>query len=98
MVATDDAGQLTVAGGHDGGLALGGGQLPPGLYVAKLLPEEGASLWVRGFASPGTVAQARAVSVDASGAVLLAGGFNRPMPEDGPSRPLQDGFLLKLSP
>ncbi|WP_306466142.1 hypothetical protein, partial [Corallococcus exiguus] len=98
MVATDDAGQLTVAGGHDGGLALGGGSLPPGLYVAKLLPEEGTSLWVRGFASPGTVAQARAVSVDASGGVLLAGGFNRSMPEDGPSRPLQDGFLLKLSP
>ncbi len=98
LVATDDAGQVTVAGGHDGGLALGGGALPPGLYVAKLLPEEGAALWVRGFASPNAVAQARAVSVDAFGGVLLAGGFSRPAPEDGPSRRLQDGFVLKLNP
>jgi hypothetical protein len=100
VLATDDAGQLTLAGGHDGGRALGGADLPPGVYVAKLLPDEGTSLWVRGFASTGTVASARTLSVDASGGVLLAGGFQRPEPadDDGPTRRLQDGFLLRLGP
>ncbi|WP_255442421.1 hypothetical protein [Corallococcus sp. Z5C101001] len=98
MVATDEAGQVTVAGAHDGGHALGGGDLPPGLYVAKLLPDEGTSLWVRGFASPGTQANARTVSVDSSGGVLLAGGLDRLASDGGPAPRLQDGFVLRLNP
>ncbi|WP_244224903.1 hypothetical protein [Corallococcus sicarius] len=97
-VATDEAGQVTVAGSHDGGRALGGADLPAGLYVARLMPDEGTSLWVRGFASTGTPSSARTVTVASSGAVLLAGGLSRPMPEEGPSQRLQDGFLLRLSP
>lgn len=97
-VATDEAGQVTVAGSHDGGRALGGADLPAGLFVARLLPDEGTSLWVRGFASTGTPSSARTVTVASSGAVLLAGGLSRPMPEEGPSQRLQDGFLLRLSP
>ncbi|MFP2934889.1 hypothetical protein ACLESO_59265, partial [Pyxidicoccus sp. 3LG] len=63
-LATDDAGQLTLAGSHDGALSLDGSRAtaPAGLYVARLLPDEGTSLWVRSFTSP-VAAQARTVAV-----------------------------------
>lgn len=97
-LATDDAGQLTVAGTHDGGLDLGrGATASSGLYVARLLPEDGASLWVRGFTHPGT-ALARTLAVDASGHAVVAGALARALPKGTPYPRPQDGFLLRLRP
>ncbi|MCY1017295.1 hypothetical protein [Pyxidicoccus sp. MSG2] len=98
-LATDESGQLTLAGTHDGGLELGSGRgrTPAGLYVARLLPEDGASLWVRGFTHPGA-ALARAVSVDPGGHTLVAGALTRALPEETPYPRPQDGFLFRLRP
>ncbi|MCP3136157.1 hypothetical protein [Pyxidicoccus xibeiensis] len=100
-LATDDAGQLTVAGSHDGALALdsaeAGSTAPAGLYVARLLPEDGASLWVRRFPSSGAVL-ARALAVDAAGHTLVAGALARRLPAETPYPRPQDGFLLRLRP
>lgn len=97
-LATDEAGQLTLAGTHDGGLDLGpGATTPPGLYVARLLPEDGTSLWVRGFTRPGAVL-ARTLAVDATGHAVLAGTLARALPAETPYPRPQDGFLLRLRP
>jgi outer membrane protein assembly factor BamB len=97
-LATDDAGQLTLAGTHDGALDLGGGATrAPGLYVARLLPDEGASLWVRGFTHPGP-ALARTLAVDASGHAVVAGALPRALPAETPYPRPRDGFLLRLRP
>lgn len=98
-LATDEAGQLTVAGTHDGGLDMGParGATPAGLYVARLFPEDGASLWVRGFTAP-RAALARTVAVDPSGHTLVAGALARRLPEDTPYPRPQDGFLFRLRP
>ena len=98
-LATDEAGQLTVAGTHDGGLDMGParGATPAGLYVARLLPEDGASLWVRGFNAP-RAALARTVAVDPSGHTLVAGALARRLPEETPYPRPQDGFLFRLRP
>ncbi|WP_240359110.1 hypothetical protein [Pyxidicoccus trucidator] len=97
-LATDEAGQVTLAGTHDGGLDLGAGATaPPGLYVARLLPEDGTSLWVRGFTSPGAVL-ARTLAVDATGHSVVAGALARALPSETPYPRPQDGFLLRLRP
>jgi hypothetical protein len=97
-LATDEAGQLTLAGTHDGGLDLGpGAATPPGLYVARLLPEDGASLGVRGFTHPGTVL-ARTLAVDATGHTVVAGTLTRALPAETPYPRPQDGFLFRLRP
>lgn len=96
-LATDDAGQLTLAGSHDGGLDLGGGGAPAGLYVARLHPEDGASLWVRTFTSP-SAPLARTVGVDIGGHAVVAGALARVHPEGTPYPRPQDGFLLRLRP
>ncbi|MFP2904462.1 hypothetical protein ACLESD_05280 [Pyxidicoccus sp. 3LFB2] len=97
-LATDEAGQITMAGTHDGGLDLGrGASAPPGLYVARLLPEDGASLWVRGFTSPGAVL-ARTLAVDTTGHTVVAGALARALPAETPYPRPQDGFLLRLRP
>jgi hypothetical protein len=94
-LATDEAGQVVVAGAHDGGRDGGGQGWGPGLYVAKLLPEDGTSVWSRGFTGPGPL-QASAVGVTPSGHPLVAGGVGRP---HGPSEQrVRDGFLLRLAP
>lgn len=98
-MATDESGQLTLAGTHDGGLILNNvnSRTPAGLYVARLLPEDGTSLWVRSFTHPGE-ALARAVSVDPGGHTLVAGTLARALPEGTPYPRPQDGFLLRLRP
>ncbi|QSQ28398.1 hypothetical protein JY651_36105 [Pyxidicoccus parkwayensis] len=100
-MATDESGQITLAGTHDGALgdlsAGPGGRTPAGLYVARLLPEDGASLWVRGFTHPGA-AVARSVSVDLAGHALVAGTLSRALPDGTPYPRPQDGFLLRLRP
>ncbi|GEL74313.1 hypothetical protein MVI01_60970 [Myxococcus virescens] len=96
-LATDDAGQLTLAGSHDGGLDLGGGGVPAGLYVARFHPEDGASLWVRSFTSPSPTL-ARTVAVDSSGHTVAAGALARSLPEGTPYPRPRDGFLLRLRP
>ncbi|WP_228560859.1 MULTISPECIES: hypothetical protein [unclassified Myxococcus] len=96
-LATDDAGQLTLAGAHDGGLDLGGGGVPAGLYVARFHPEDGASLWVRSFTSPSPTL-ARTVAVDSSGYAVAAGALARSLPEGTPYPRPRDGFLLRLRP
>lgn len=99
-LATDEAGQLTLAGTHDGGLALGPGRAtaPAGLFVARLLPEDGASVWVRAFTSPSGAPSARALAVDASGHAVVAGALPRRLPEGTPYPRPQDGFLVRLRP
>ncbi|WP_426756776.1 hypothetical protein [Myxococcus sp. Y35] len=97
-LATDDAGQLTLVGSHDGGLDLGArGGAPAGLYVARLHPEDGASLWVRTFSSP-SAPQARSVAVDLGGHAVVAGALARIYPEGTPYPRPRDGFLLRLKP
>ncbi|AKQ69391.1 hypothetical protein A176_006303 [Myxococcus hansupus] len=96
-LATDDAGQLTLAGAHDGGLDLGRSEAPAGLYVARLHPEDGASLWVRAFTSP-SATLARTVGVDMEGHAVVAGALARALPEGTPYPRPQDGFLLRLRP
>ncbi|MFP2958518.1 hypothetical protein ACLEPN_11895 [Myxococcus sp. 1LA] len=96
-LATDDAGQLTVAGAHDGGLDLGGGATPAGLYLARLHPEDGTSLWIRSFTSPGAPL-ARTVAVDVNGHAVAAGTLARALPAGTPYPRPQDGFLLRLRP
>ncbi|WP_255204012.1 hypothetical protein, partial [Myxococcus sp. AM011] len=96
-LATDDAGQLTLTGTHDGGLDLGPKPSPAGLYVARLLPEKGDSLWVRGFSSP-LPPTARSVSVDGSGNTLVAVALRRVQPVGTPYPHPQDGFLFRLKP
>lgn len=99
-LATDDAGQVTLAGTQDGGLDLvpgPGGHAPAGLYVARLLPEDGTSLWVRALPHS-SAALARALAVDATGHTVLAGALARPVPGDTPYPRPQDGFLLRLRP
>ena len=87
-----------MAGTHDGSLELGrGASAPAGLYVARLLPEDGASLWVRGFTHPGA-ALARTLAVDASGHAVVAGALTRALPAETPYPRPQDGFLFRLRP
>jgi hypothetical protein len=99
-LATDEAGQLTLAGPHDGGLDMGGGRAnaPAGLFVTRLLPEDGASVWVRGFTSPSGAPSARALAVDASGHAVVAGALPRQLPEGTPYPRPRDGFLVRLRP
>jgi hypothetical protein len=101
-LATDEAGQLTLAGTHDGGLNLSSGTgratASAGLFVARLLPEDGASVWVRGFTSPSGPPSARALAVDASGHAVVAGALPRQLPAGTPYPRPQDGFLVRLRP
>jgi hypothetical protein len=87
-LAVDEAGQVVAAGAHDGGRDGLGRQ--PGLYVTKLLPEDGASAWARGFTGTGTL-YASAVAVPPGGEPVVAGSVYA-------SEALRDGFLLRLRP
>jgi hypothetical protein len=94
-LATDEAGQVVVAGTHDGGRDLGLRGGGPGLYVTKLLPEDGASAWARGFTGTGAL-HASAVAVTHSGHPVVGGSVGRPHPPS--ERGVRDGFLLRLAP
>lgn len=94
-LATDEAGQVVVAGAHDGGRDLGLRGGPPGLYVTKLLPEDGASAWARGFTGTGAL-HASALAVTHSGHPVVGGSVGRPHPPS--ERGVRDGFLLRLKP
>ncbi|WP_224248648.1 hypothetical protein [Hyalangium gracile] len=93
-LAADGAGQVLVAGAHDGGLDVGKRDWRAGLYVTKLLPEDGSSVWARGFVGTGAL-QASTVAVDASGHALVAGSLAGPRT---PGSNARDGFLLRLKP
>ncbi|MDY7225868.1 hypothetical protein [Hyalangium rubrum] len=94
-LGTDSAGQVLVAGTHDGGLDVGSRASGPGLYVTKLLPEEGTSVWARSFTGA-TLPSASTVAVDASGYPVVAGSLAR---AGGAKRTHgRDGFLLRLKP
>lgn len=94
-LATDEAGQVVVAGAHDGGRDLGLQGGPAGLYVTKLLPEDGVSVWARGFTGSGAL-HASTVAVTPSGSPMVSGSVAR-APEASEA-PLRDGFLLRLRP
>ncbi|MCP3100956.1 hypothetical protein LZ198_18955 [Myxococcus sp. K15C18031901] len=96
-LATDEAGQLTLVGTHDGGLDLARTRAPAGLYVARLLPEAGQSLWVRSFSSP-TPPAPRSVAVDGTGDTVVAGALRRVLPVGTPYPHPEDGFLFRLRP
>ncbi|WP_223782380.1 hypothetical protein [Myxococcus sp. AS-1-15] len=96
-LATDDAGQLTVSGTHDGALELARTAAPAGLYVARLQPEKGDALWVRTLESP-QQPSARTVAVDVTGHTLVAGALRRKLPPGTPYPQPQDGFLFRLKP
>ncbi|NMO22087.1 hypothetical protein HG543_45605 [Pyxidicoccus fallax] len=97
-LATDDAGQLTLAGTHDGGLDLGrGGRAPAGVYVARLLPDDGAPVWVRSFTHP-VAALPRRLAVDNTGHPVMTGALARAHPAETPYPRAQDGFLIRLRP
>jgi outer membrane protein assembly factor BamB len=92
---TDGAGQVLVAGAHDGGLDVGNPGWGAGLYVTKLLPEDGTSVWARGFTGTGQPS-AGSLSVDDTGHPLVAGSL---LSARGSSAPqARDGFLLRLRP
>ncbi|SEM47480.1 hypothetical protein SAMN05444354_11788 [Stigmatella aurantiaca] len=93
-LATDGAGQVLVAGEHDGGRDWEAGG-SSGLYVSKLLPEDGTSVWSRGYASRGE-ARAHTLGIDATGQAHVAGSLVQARgPGQGPSR---EGFLLPVQP
>jgi outer membrane protein assembly factor BamB len=94
-LASDGAGQVMVAGAHDGGLDVGHRSWGPGLYVTKLLPEDGTSIWARGFVGTGSP-HASTVAVDATGHALVAGTLARSRGSAVP--PTRDGFFLRLRP
>ncbi|MCE9669174.1 hypothetical protein LY474_15280 [Myxococcus stipitatus] len=96
-LATDEAGQLTLVGTHDGGLDLARTRAPAGLYVARLLPDAGQSLWVRGLTSPAP-ASPRSVAVDDQGSTVVAGALRRTLPPGTPYPHPEDGFLFRLRP
>jgi hypothetical protein len=94
-LATNEAGQVVVAGTHDGGKDVGLRGGGPGLYVTQLLPEDGASAWARGFTGPGLL-HASALAVTPSGHPVVGGSVGR---AHAPSeRGVRDGFLLRLRP
>jgi hypothetical protein len=93
-LATDGAGQVMVAGTHDGGRDVGSRGWAPGLYVTKLLPGDGTSIWARGFVGTGAP-QASTLGADAAGHVLLAGSLAAAGAAGTHAR---DGFFTRLRP
>jgi len=94
-LATDGAGQVLVAGAHDGGRDVGAQGLAAGLYVTKLLPDDGTSVWARAFVGSGEPG-ASALEVDGGGHAVVAGSLAR-APEPGAPH-ARDGFVLRLRP
>lgn len=93
-LATDGAGQVLVTGEHDGGSDWGPGG-GAGLYVSKLLPEDGASVWSRGFTGTGAP-RASTLGVDATGHAVVAGSL---VQAQGTGHlPSREGFVLRLRP
>jgi len=78
-IATAEGGDIFVAGGHDGGHDVGASAWAPGLYVAKLLQDDGGSVWVRGIeaARPlsATTLAARETGDAVLGGVMSGGAF-----------------------
>jgi len=82
-IASDAAGNVAITGFHDGPVDFGGGPLPfPGggdhgleLFVARLDPD-GQHVWSRGFADGDHISLGSAITFDAAGNVLVAGGFH----------------------
>jgi hypothetical protein len=94
-LATDEAGQVLVAGAHDGGRDVGERGWEAGLYVTKLLPEDGTSVWARGLVGTGAPG-ASSLSVDGGGHAVVAGSLARARsPGESHAR---DGFLLRMRP
>ncbi|MBF5043528.1 hypothetical protein FGE12_14105 [Aggregicoccus sp. 17bor-14] len=88
-LATDGAGQVTLAGVGDAGER-------PQLFVARFLPDGGAQLGAQSFPGPGTGERgpsASALALAADGGAVLAGTVSRA--GVGAAR---DGFLLRLQP
>jgi outer membrane protein assembly factor BamB len=94
-LATDGAGQVLVAGTHDGGLDVGNRGWGAGLYVTKLLPEDGTSVWARGFVGHGEP-RASTLTVDGAGHAVVAGSLVRARGAGEPHA--RDGFLLRMRP
>jgi outer membrane protein assembly factor BamB len=94
-LATDGAGQVLVAGAHDGGLDVGNRDWRAGLYVTKLLPEDGTSVWARGFVGAGEP-RASTLTVDGAGHAVVAGSLVRARGVGEPHA--RDGFLLRMRP
>jgi hypothetical protein len=98
-LAADGAGQVLVAGTHDGGMDVGNRAQAPGLYVMKLLPDDGASVWAHNFVGTGAstgALHASTLAVDAAGHALVAGSLARHSVDPGSHA--RDGFLLRLRP
>jgi hypothetical protein len=94
-LSTDGAGQVLVAGVHDGGRDVGGQGLGAGLYVTKLLPDDGTSIWARAFVGTGEP-RASTLTVDEGGHAVVAGSLVRARSVGQPHA--RDGFLLRLRP
>jgi hypothetical protein len=94
-LATDDAGQVLVAGAHDGGRDVGDRGWGAGLYVTKLLPDDGTSVWARAFVGTGEP-RASTLTVDGGGHAVVAGSLVRSRSRGEPHA--RDGFLLRLRP
>jgi outer membrane protein assembly factor BamB len=94
-LATDGAGQVLVAGAHDGGLDVGNRGWGAGLYVTKLLPEDGTSVWARGLVGTGEP-RASTLTVDGAGHAVVAGSLVRARGVGEPHS--RDGFLLRMRP
>ncbi|MDC0710942.1 hypothetical protein POL68_20890 [Stigmatella sp. ncwal1] len=93
-LATDGAGQVLVAGEHDGGSDWGPGG-GAGLYVSKLLPEDGTSVWSRGFTGKGEP-RASTLGIDATGHAVVAGSLVQA--RGAQQLPSREGFLVRLRP
>jgi hypothetical protein len=87
-LATDAAGQVTLAGVSDEAAGPDG---EPSLFVARFQPEDGAGLRARGFKGTGALS-ASALSLTPAGETVLAGSIARR------GAGARDGFLLRLEP
>ncbi|WP_437735154.1 hypothetical protein [Sorangium sp. So ce1335] len=75
----DSSGDVIFAGINDGNINLGGGEIGPGVFVAKF-DDDGSHIWSRGIhgapeGDPGRFATTQKVYCTPAGDVILAGGF-----------------------
>jgi hypothetical protein len=105
-IAVNNNGTVTLTGGYEGTVDLGGGPLPnvgfaTAAYVARF-GSNGDYLWSRGFGDPNNNHLPTGVGTDNGGHVFLAGSFDGQMDFGSPTNPLlltslgQDIFVAKL--
>ena len=83
-VATDDAGNIFIAGRTATAIDFGAGVVPAGLYVAKLDPG-GQTLWSVGLGGDGYFVD---ITLDSAGNAVVAGFFSEPIDfGEGPVSP-----------